>query len=538
MSIHYDFGGSDMTERSQYKESIDRWVDEHKEEMIEDLKSLIRIPSVRGEASEGEPYGKMCAKALSAMQGLMEKYGLRAENYENYCVTGDMDGEGEKKLDILAHLDVVPVSDAWKKTKPFEPLVEGDRIYGRGSIDDKGPAIAALYAMRCLKELGISLSHGVRLICGSDEECGSSDLDYYYSKEAEAEYTFSPDADYPLINIELGRLSKEFSAQGELNIPVSSQENRNDPAGSQENRTVSNSSQENRTVSGSSQENRDASLETARKKGGVRVRKVQVGHTSNVIPGSGEVILQGVSDSDLEDAIRQTKEAAGGTFTFERSGDETVVSVTGQTGHAAFPDRGNNSVTLILELLKHLPLADDAGERMLLKAGRLWPHGDYYGASLGVDCSDEKSGKLTMSFTVLNYDVAEDGTSYSMRGVFDCRAPICCNDENLTRKMKEVLESEGFEMEDGPMVLPHYVSADSELVQKLLASYELYFGEKGEPRAIGGGTYVHRLQRGVAFGCSVDEVDNHMHGEDEFMEISMLIRSTRIFADAIVRLCG
>lgn len=93
-------------------------------------------------------------------------------------------------------------------------------------------------------------------------------------------------------------------------------------------------------------------------------------------------------------------------------------------------------------------------------------------------------------------------------------------------------------MKDQPMVPAHYVSADSELVVKLLESYELYFGKKGKPVAIGGGTYVHELKRGVAFGCAVPEVDNRMHGDDEFMEIPMLMKSTKILADAILRLCG
>ena len=84
----------------------------------------------------------------------------------------------------------------------------------------------------------------------------------------------------------------------------------------------------------------------------------------------------------------------------------------------------------------------------------------------------------------------------------------------------------------------HHVPADSELVQKLLQSYELYFGVKGEPVAIGGGTYVHDLERGVAFGCAEPGVDNRMHGDDEFMKLSILFKSAKIFADAVVRLCG
>ena len=88
------------------------------------------------------------------------------------------------------------------------------------------------------------------------------------------------------------------------------------------------------------------------------------------------------------------------------------------------------------------------------------------------------------------------------------------------------------------MIAPHYVPADSELVQKLQASYEVYSGVKGEAQSTGGGTYVHDLERGVAFGCMVPEVDNHMHGDDEFMVIDMLLMSAKIFADAIVRICG
>ena len=84
----------------------------------------------------------------------------------------------------------------------------------------------------------------------------------------------------------------------------------------------------------------------------------------------------------------------------------------------------------------------------------------------------------------------------------------------------------------------HYVPADSSFVQTLLGSYERYFGKKGTPLYTGGGTYVHELERGVAFGCMIEGVDNHMHGDDEFMEISTLLISAKVFADVIVKLCG
>lgn len=480
-------------EQPRYKEQIDAWVDAHSEQLLEDLKLLVRIPSVKGEPEDGMPFGRMPAQAVSAMQSLMDAYGLRTTNYENYCVAGDLDGTGEKRLDILTHLDVVPVSDEWTKTKPYEPSVEGDRIYGRGTSDDKGPAVAALYAMRCIRELGIPLAGGVRLICGSDEESGSKDLAYYYEREQEALYSISPDADYPLINIEKGRLSKTFWKKG----------------------------MKGRTGSG----DRKAC-----------VVRIAAGDTANIVPGRGILVLSGASEQELARAAAKTG-AAEDAFSWKRQGEELVVTVRGNTAHAASPQDGINSATLILALLSHLDLSDeDEGTQTLRKIGQLWPHGDHCGAALGVDYAEEESGSLTMSLDILEYDSSPEGAC--VKGCFDCRAPLCCNDSNLTAKVKARLEEAGLEMEDGPMVPAHYVSADSELVTKLLESYALYFGKEGKPLAIGGGTYVHGLERGVAFGCSVPEVDNRMHGDDEFMEISMLMKSTKILADAILRLCG
>lgn len=483
-----------MTQPS-WKERVDLWVDAHREEMLEDLKTLIRIPSVKSAPEEGMPYGKMAAQAVLAMQGMMERCGLRTVNYENHCVAGDLDVSQEKTLDILAHLDVVPVSDTWKKTAPFEPLIEGDRIYGRGTSDDKGPAVAALYAVRCVRELGLPLKHGVRLICGSDEENGSDDLRYYYAREKEALYTFSPDADYPLINIEKGRLEKEFRGRGSI-------------AGSRAD--------------------------------GIHVLEIRAGDTFNIAPGRGEVrlALNGVPQDVVRKAADQTSEITGGSFDLRTEGEKAWIVADGRAAHAASPQAGINAATMILTLLKHLPLVSDDRTQALYRIADLWPHGCFNGQGLGVNASDEESGELTMSLDILTLETDADSQTFRVEGTFDCRAPLCCNDDNLTKKVRERLREAGFEMEEGAMTPAHYVSADSELVKKLLESYELYFGKKGEPLAIGGGTYVHELKRGVAFGCAVPEVDNRMHGDDEFMEIPMLLLSTKIFADAILRLCS
>ena len=102
-----------------YKEKIDSYLDSKREEMLEDLMHLVRINSQKGEAKEGMPFGEGPAKVLAEAEALMKKYGLLTKNYENYVVTGDF-SEKEKELDVLAHLDVVPVTDDWTVTKPFD----------------------------------------------------------------------------------------------------------------------------------------------------------------------------------------------------------------------------------------------------------------------------------------------------------------------------------------------------------------------------------------------------------------------------------
>ncbi|MGP1434372.1 MAG: Sapep family Mn(2+)-dependent dipeptidase, partial [Catonella sp.] len=197
-----------------YEKEINDYIESHKEEMLNDLMNLIRINSEKGEEKPGMPYGEGPYEALKSATGLLEGYGFKITNYDNRVITADS-FDLPNQLDILAHLDVVPAGDDWTVTEPYNPVIKDGRLYGRGSCDDKGPAIAAVYAVRAVKELGIPLKQGVRLILGSDEECGSSDVEYYYSKEKAAPMTITPDASWPLINIEKGGIHNEFTASFE-----------------------------------------------------------------------------------------------------------------------------------------------------------------------------------------------------------------------------------------------------------------------------------------------------------------------------------
>ena len=467
-----------------YREKIDAYIDSKKDEMIEDLKTLVRIDSQRGRAKEGKPFGDGPAKVVAAAEGLMKQYGLQTTNYDNYVVTGDF-GTQEKALDILAHLDVVPVTEDWTVTEPFQPKVVDGRIYGRGTADDKGPAIAVLYALRAIRELGLPMKKSVRLILGSDEECGSGDLEYYYAKEQEAPYTFTPDADFPLINIEKGSFKGEFSA--------------------------------------------DFPAEDAK----AYVVSFTSGDKVNVVPARATLVVAGVEAAVVEEAAARVTAQTNVAFITESQADGTVkVSARGVAAHASTPAEGKNALTATLRLITALPLDATKGLTALLGLEALFPYEDTGGKQAGIDRENEESGALTLCFSIMDY------TPEHLHAIFDARLPIGCTKENTSYPVKEALAQYGITLDNDELREPHCVPGDSWFVQTLLGSYERYFGKKGKALSTGGGTYVHELERGVAFGCMVPEVDNHMHGDDEFMEIEMLLRSAKIFADAILKICN
>ncbi|MDD3252027.1 MAG: dipeptidase PepV [Lachnospiraceae bacterium] len=465
------------------KEKIDAFIEEHKEEMIEDICELCGINSEKMPAEEDMPFGPGAAECLDTALDIAEGYGFDVQDYDGYVGCVDLN-ELPRQLDILAHLDVVPAGEGWTVTEPFAPLVKDGKLYGRGTADDKGPAVAALYAMRAVKELKIPLKKNVRLILGTDEECGSSDIRHYYSVEKEAPMTFSPDGEYPVVNVEKGRLPGHFTT----------------------------------TFAPS-----DALPKLVHIKAGTKI---------NVVPGKAKAMTEGLEMAALETAAKAVEAETGIAFTFAENGTQIEITAVGTGAHASLPQEGNNALTGLLTLLVKLPFAECGQIAALKKVLGMMPHGDVNGKTLGVEMEDEMSGELTLAFSMLTVDAG------SLDGEFDSRVPVCGNEANVLNVIKKNMADQGVSLLNDQMTPPHHVSGDSEFVKTLLRAYETFSGQKGECMAIGGGTYVHNLENGVAFGATMPGTDNKMHGADEFAVIEELVMSAKIFAQAIVDLCS
>lgn len=465
-----------------YKTLIDEYFNKNKDSMLKDICKVIRIKSDRQEVKEGMPFGEGVVRALEEALSIAKNMGFETKNYDNYVGTVDFNNK-EKALDILAHLDVVPASNEWTITEPYNPIIKDGKLYGRGAADDKGPAIVALYALKAVKDLNIPLSKNVRLILGTDEECGSSDIEYYYNIEKEAPMTFSPDADFPVINVEKGGLKGNFTAVFD----------------------------EDKTLP--------------------RILSINSGVKVNVIPDKANAVVEGLSKEDIEKYFEKATNRTGVKFTVNEENNKCVIYAKGVGGHAAYPESANNALTAILDLLATMNFSESEGFKRICSINRLLTHGDYKGNAIGVKMSDKVSGELTLSFTIFEYSTT------GLKGTFDCRAPLCANDENLRDVISKNLQEVGIELEPCNVFEGHHVDENSDFVQTLLKCYEMYSGKKGECIAIGGGTYVHHLKNGVAFGCTMPGTDNNMHGNNEFAVVDELILSAKIFTQAIIELC-
>ena len=155
------------------------YIDSKRDEIIEELKKLVSFKSVSEETGNLEaPFGEECKKALEYTLNLGEKLGFRTKNLDGYCGYIEF-GEGEELVGIIGHLDVVPANleDGWK-SNPFEAEIRDGKLYGRGTIDDKGPVIASLYAMKAVQEK-MKVNKRVRLILGLNEEKNWKCINYY-----------------------------------------------------------------------------------------------------------------------------------------------------------------------------------------------------------------------------------------------------------------------------------------------------------------------------------------------------------------------
>ncbi len=187
----------------KYQKAVDQFITENRQQIIASIKRLVDIPSVEGPAEPGKPFGAGPAAALAEALKLAEELGLATHNCENNIGWAELQGETDKQIATITHLDVVPEGTGWNGN-PFEMVEKDGWIIGRGVTDDKGPSVLCLYALKFLKDHNVPLKYNVRALLGVNEETSMGDVEYYLENYPAPDFCFSPDAEFPLTNGEKG----------------------------------------------------------------------------------------------------------------------------------------------------------------------------------------------------------------------------------------------------------------------------------------------------------------------------------------------
>lgn len=198
------------------RESIKKYIGEHRDEIVETLKELVRIPSVRGEKEENAPFGRECAKVLERIRSLYAENGFESILYKDGGYLLSYYGSGDKTLGMFAHADVVSVDDKWVFTKPFEPIEKDGFLIGRGVTDDKAGIVTALYCAKMLKELNIPFNSKLVMFVGANEETGMEDIKNYLKEHIPPEFSLVNDCAFPLFRGDKGILQFEAVCETEL----------------------------------------------------------------------------------------------------------------------------------------------------------------------------------------------------------------------------------------------------------------------------------------------------------------------------------
>lgn len=459
---------------------IDELVKSYREDMIQSLEELVSIPSVINleNAREGAPFGMEIRSALDGLLKLAGELGFETRDYDGYAAAVDFGTEG-KEVGILSHIDVVPPGNGWSKN-PFVPEIVNGKMYGRGTIDDKGPLVASLYAMKAVKESGLPIRNHVRHIIGCDEETGHRCIKYYLTKEKGPDLGFSPDGMFSVIHAEKGIL--RFQIQTNRKLPDTKE---------------------------------------------LCVIRIAGGTVVNAVPNIAEVWLGGPGEQ-LEEVQKEFQvKAAEGSAKME--GDVLHLTFPGVSAHAMQPWLGENAILSMIRFLKEVPFGDRKTREYFQNLDTLFGDG-WEGRNLGVACQDQLSGKLSMNLGILN--VEDEKTELKV----DVRCPVHIDLDTVWKTICLTCEKYGFRPEYWQKRPPLYVPKDARLVQILLDVYEDVTGKREEAITIGGGTYCRDVENFVSFGPVFPGEPELAHEADEFIDLDQLMECARLYAQALYRL--
>ncbi|WP_439862739.1 dipeptidase [Pseudomonas antarctica] len=468
---------------------------------LETLRELVEIPTFN---VDGVPQYKNpeFLKIAGKIQDLAQSFNLNFRNIDNRVYEISLEGPGDEVVGIHAHADVVPVTpENWvlkdgTRLDPFKVTLIGDRMYGRGTEDDKNGIVVALYAMKVIKEEKLPLARTFKLLVDTTEETSGDAIPYYFEHNPTPQYNLALDGGYPVVIAEKGYGTVMAS------FPVRKGEGK-----------------------------------------GAEIISMTGGMATNQIPSVSVATL--VSDNPVELAASLQKAGAdyakanGGDFEVTATvvGKDVKLTVTGVSAHSSEPQAGVNPVARMLELihsvdgkiaLKHNHITDAARY-----ASDNWGL-DYLGGKLGVGFADEFMGPLTTSLTFVGLD------DNAFKLAVNLRIPKGKSPETLKAQIADKLSAWDKTSKINvsftySVAAPMYRNPEGEWVKALLAVATENLGMEHRFGTSAGATSVHELPNGVQFGLARPEVKYTGHTDGEFKTVDQFLLDLQIVTEMMGR---
>lgn len=419
-------------------------------EFLAGLKKVMKVDSVKGLAETGAPFGKGPKKALETALDLASALGFETKIVSDAVGYAQYGTNNDEYLGIVGHLDVVEAGSGWSYP-PFDLTLENGVLYGRGVLDNKGPAISTLYALSVLKELNIPLSKTIRILFGTDEESGSADIPLYLASEKPPIYGFTPDCKYPAVYGERGLVGIEI-------VTVMPEK---------ELKQISN---------------------------------FKGTFTRSSVPDYLEVTL--------------------------KNGEE--IQIEGKRAPSNAPEMGENVLTKFAEIAtnEHFFTGELADYFSWLATAL---HLKHDGSGLGIDFSDQASGKLML--TPYAFKIEKNKVHLTL----SIRYPISVTEEDILVELKQHLPM------DSQLQIIRKMPAtsfplDHPMLKIMQEVYEECTGMDGTPVTTTGATYARTMPNIVAFGPSFPGQKGIAHNKDEYMDLTDLMKNMEIYAVTMAEL--
>ena len=468
----------------------------------ETLRELVEIPTYRkdGVAQHENPE---FIKIGEKIKSLSESFHLNFRNIDNRVYEISLSGAGDEVVGIHAHADVVPVTpENWvlkdgTRLDPFKITLIGDRMYGRGTEDDKNGIVVTLYAMKVIKDEKLPLARNFKLLVDTTEETTGDAIPYYFERNPTPNYNLALDGGYPVVIAEkgYGTVMAEF----------------------------------------------------AKRKGegkGAEIISMTGGLATNQIPSASVATI--VSDkpaalaASLQKAGTEFAKRNGGNFQVNTKvdGNNVLLTVTGVSAHSSEPESGVNPVARMLVFINSLDGKVALKHNHITDAARYAADNwglDYLGNTLGVGFSDSFMGPLTTSLTY----VAMDDNAFKL--AVNLRVPKGKSPEKLKAEIADKLAAWSKKNHvavafDYSIAEPMYRNPEGEWVKALLAVSTENLGMKHEFGTSAGATSVHELPNGVQFGLARPEVKYTGHTDGEFKTVDQFQLDLQIVTEMMGRI--